>query len=86
MIYTLLERSSADCDGGNLIGRHPDEISRSEFDEAGVALPRAMDAIRSKCIDCCGGVLGEVRKCTAVTCALWTMRLGHYPRARLVHD
>ena len=36
-------------------------------------------AIRANCIDCCGGQLSEVRKCTAVTCPLWPMRMGRNP-------
>ena len=33
-------------------------------------------AIRNKCIDCCGGVRAEVRKCSATNCPLWPFRLG----------
>ena len=36
-------------------------------------------AIRAKCVDCSGGSLGEVRKCVAVTCPLWPMRMGSNP-------
>jgi hypothetical protein len=36
-------------------------------------------AIRAKCADCCGGSLAEVRRCTAVTCPLWPMRMGKNP-------
>ena len=33
-------------------------------------------AIRNKCIDCCGGVRAEVRKCPATNCPLWPFRMG----------
>lgn len=33
-------------------------------------------AIRAKCLDCCCGQQGEVRRCTAVNCPLWRFRLG----------
>lgn len=33
-------------------------------------------AIRMKCIDCCGGQQGEVRKCPATNCPLWRYRMG----------
>lgn len=33
-------------------------------------------AIRDKCIDCCGGFVREVKRCTAYTCPLWRFRMG----------
>lgn len=33
-------------------------------------------AIREKCIDCCGGFVREVRKCPAYNCPLWRFRMG----------
>ena len=33
-------------------------------------------AVRNKCIDCCGGVRAEVRKCPATKCPLWPFRMG----------
>ena len=36
-------------------------------------------AIRARCVDCCGGVVGEVRKCTALRCPLWPFRIGKNP-------
>lgn len=33
-------------------------------------------AIRMKCVDCCGGIRAEVRKCTATECPLWPYRMG----------
>ena len=33
-------------------------------------------AIRDKCIDCCGGFVREVKRCTAYNCPLWRFRMG----------
>ena len=33
-------------------------------------------AIRDKCINCCGGFVREVKRCTAYTCPLWRFRMG----------
>lgn len=33
-------------------------------------------AIRLKCLDCCGGVGAEVRLCPATSCPLWVYRMG----------
>jgi hypothetical protein len=36
-------------------------------------------AIRANCVGCCGGSVSEVRKCTAIGCPLWPMRMGVNP-------
>ncbi len=36
-------------------------------------------AIRAFCVECSGGNAAEARKCTAVTCPLWPMRMGKNP-------
>jgi hypothetical protein len=41
--------------------------------------PSPFKVIRAKCIDCCSGQVGEVRKCVATTCALWPYRMGENP-------
>lgn len=33
-------------------------------------------AIRDKCIDCCGGFVREVKRCSAYNCPLWRFRMG----------
>jgi hypothetical protein len=38
-----------------------------------------MSIIRAKCLDCCCGQQSEVRRCTAVGCALWPYRMGKNP-------
>jgi len=37
------------------------------------------DAIRAKCLDCCGGQPIEVRLCVAFDCPLWSCRMGSRP-------
>ena len=39
-----------------------------------------VQAIRQKCIDCCGGELKEVRLCDIKDCPLYPYRLGHRPK------
>lgn len=36
-------------------------------------------AIREKCLECAGGVLGEVRNCPIKACALYPFRMGANP-------
>jgi hypothetical protein len=33
-------------------------------------------AIKAKCVDCCGGQVYEVKKCTVTHCPLWIYRNG----------
>jgi hypothetical protein len=35
--------------------------------------------IRAKCLDCSAGMESEVRKCTAIGCALWPYRMATNP-------
>jgi hypothetical protein len=41
--------------------------------------PSHLRVIRAKCVDCCAGQPGEVRKCVATTCPLWPYRMGTDP-------
>ena len=76
----LLEKSDADADGHELIGRDPRVLTPADFAEDGVALSPPLKAIRAKCVDCSGGSLVEVRKCVATTCPLWALRMGVFPK------
>ena len=38
-----------------------------------------MDAIRRKCLDCCGFQQAEVAACPITRCALWPYRMGRNP-------
>ena len=41
-----------------------------------------MKAIRSKCVDCCGGSSKEVKECTMEGCPLFYFRLGKNPNMK----
>jgi hypothetical protein len=43
-----------------------------------------MTAIRSKCLDCCGGSSKEVGLCPCTACPLWAHRFGTGVRARKI--
>lgn len=45
--------------------------------------PSMARAIKEKCLDCCGGVLSEVRECRAANCPLFPYRFGKNPRAAI---
>jgi hypothetical protein len=76
----LLEPSSVEADGGELVGRDPRKISANEFREAGIAGPvPIMDVIRAKCLDCCAEQSEEVRKCVLLACPNWPYRMGSNP-------
>ncbi|GLQ25136.1 hypothetical protein GCM10007853_30100 [Algimonas ampicilliniresistens] len=72
---TYLEVSPYDADRGEKVGVNPASLSKREILDLGHP-PSPIKAIRAKCLDCCGGVISEVRKCTALGCALWPLRMG----------
>ena len=59
-------------------GLEPRYLSFNELNELGHPQD-TMGAIRAKCLDCCCGSKGEVRKCTVYRCSLWPMRMGSNP-------
>jgi hypothetical protein len=66
-------------DEGHPVGRDPRQMKPTELKKVG-QFPKPLRAvIRERCVDCCGGQLGEVRKCVAVGCALWPYRMGTDP-------
>ena len=58
--HILLKRSPYVEDEGELIGRDPRKIPLADWTAAGVEPPGVMQAIRAKCLDCCGDQPGEV--------------------------
>lgn len=70
-----LQTSPYDADGENLIGVIPSRISKADLLDLGHP-PSPIKAIRAKCLDCCGGSESEARKCTALNCPLWPLRMG----------
>ena len=66
-------------EGGAWVGRDPRRVPAAGWRAAGLPLRTLAGAVRAKCLDCCGGQLGEVRRCMALTCPLWPFRMGTDP-------
>ena len=77
MNHPYLEQSPYDADGGHFIGRDPRKIA-DWTDYPGERLV-GLRAIRAKCLDC-SHTATEVRKCTAVSCSLWPLRMAAVPK------
>ena len=41
-----------------------------------------LKAIRKKCVECCGGVLSDIRNCPSKNCPLHFYRMGHNPNRK----
>lgn len=41
-----------------------------------------LKAIRAKCLDCCCGIMSEVRQCVMKDCPLFPFRDGHNPNRK----
>jgi len=75
---TYVRPSPNVSDKGNFTGLSPRFLSFNELD--GLGHPKEpSSAIRAKCLDCCCGSKGEVRKCVVFHCPLWPMRMGSNP-------
>ena len=73
--HRYLEPSPHEADGGHLVGLDPRRISVSDL--RGLGHPESpIKAIRAKCLDCCCGSEGEVRKCVQIDCPVWPYRMG----------
>lgn len=72
-----LEKSPFEVDQGEMIGKDPREIPAQAW--SGIKRQTAMQAIRPKRLDCSENAT-EVRKCVAIDCALWPLRMGSYPK------
>ena len=70
----FLEPSPFLADEGNLIGVDPRLLSVSDLRELGHP-ESPIKSIRAKCLDCCNGSEGEVRKCVMPDCPLWPLRM-----------
>jgi hypothetical protein len=74
-----LQRSPFASDGGELIGRDPNDITREEWKALRPVRMVGLRAMRAKCLDC-AHTPGEVRRCVMLDCALWPFRMGSVPR------
>jgi hypothetical protein len=63
---------------GETEGLEPHEMPRSLLAEIGHSQMPLLKVIRAKCLDC-SYTASEVRRCTAVDCALWPYRMGTNP-------
>jgi hypothetical protein len=63
---------------GSTEGMHPDDLPLDVLRTRHAGGP-IMGVIRAKCLDCCCGQIGEVRKCTSAGCPLWPYRMGSNP-------
>lgn len=73
-----LETSPVVSDGGKKVGKLPASIELRDLRDLGHPVS-PIRSIRAKCLDCSGGSDAEVRKCTAIGCALWPFRMGSNP-------
>jgi hypothetical protein len=58
-----------------LIGRDPREMTQDELRLMGHEPMSLLAIIRAKCLDCVGGSPDEVRKCVAMACPNWPVRM-----------
>ena len=78
----LMERSPIESDGGHLIGCDPRRLSKETLAKYYPVEPGGAGngrVVRAKCLDCCCYQEAEIRKCTALACALWPYRMGTNP-------
>jgi len=61
------------------VGRHPENISASEYAVLSHKKKRLLSVIREKCLDCCCQQISEVRKCVMTDCPLWPYRMNSNP-------
>ncbi len=69
-----LEVSPYEADGGHQIGKLPASLSTDMLRALGHP-DSPIKAIRAKCLECSNGQQSEVRKCVAISCALWPLRM-----------
>jgi hypothetical protein len=64
---------------GSLEGRDPRTMSPDELRAMGHMPMSPAEAIRARCLDCCGGSAQEAAKCMALRCVAWPFRTGKSP-------
>ena len=60
-------------------GKDPSSVGVDALNDAGFQKKPILKVIRSKCMDCCGGLRAEVRYCPVSSCDLWPYRMGKNP-------
>ena len=71
---------------GKKVGRDPRSMSCQELEELGHKPMSPGQALRARCVDCCGGSEPEVGWCTAVLCPSWPFRMGTSPWKKSFSD
>ena len=81
--FSLLEplKGIQPCDN-ILVGKNPLFLEGVQLEAAVIERTTPLKAIRAHCIDCCAGNKAEVRRCVAVKCTLWHLRMGTNPFQR----
>jgi hypothetical protein len=74
-----LSWQETDPSEGVAVGRDPRKCTKDEMIAWGHVPAPVLSVIREKCLDCCEGTPSEVRRCVAITCALWPYRMNHNP-------
>jgi hypothetical protein len=64
---------------GHPAGRDPREMTQDELRDAGHEPMSPLQALRARCLDCCGYQEKEVALCPAVECPSWPFRMGTDP-------
>jgi len=78
MTNPYIRPSPIAADRGENIGLAPENLSYRQLEALGHP-KNPLRAIRAHCVDCAGDVVGEVRKCHLIKCALWPMRMASNP-------
>lgn len=66
-------------EAGRARGRDPRDMTPSELSAMGHERMSPLDALRSRCVDCCAGSINEVRLCVSLNCPAWPFRMGTNP-------
>jgi hypothetical protein len=61
------------------VGRDPRTMTQDELQALGHRSMSILQALRARCVDCCGGSTAEVRRCVSVNCPAWPFRMGFNP-------
>jgi hypothetical protein len=71
---------------GHPAGRDPREMTQDELKAAGHDPMSPLQALRARCLDCCGYQEKEVALCPAVDCPSWPFRMGTDPWRKPASD
>lgn len=57
-------------------------LSKEDFRKLGHKQRPLLKVMRAFCMDCMGGSMSEIKKCTSIGCDLWPYRMGKDPFRR----